>query len=422
MNEDGVVRCPRAFAFLKPPARYKVAYGGRGSGKSWAFARELLVKGAARRLRILCTRELQRSIADSVHKLLADQIVALGLESFYDVQKISITGRNGTEFIFSGLQNSAALKSYEGVNYVWVEEAQVVSRHSWELLIPTIRAKDSEIWVSMNPELPTDDSYQRWVVNPPPGAVVRKINFNSNPYFPDVLRCEMEYCRDKNPSLYDHVWLGNPVSIVEGAIFVNELRAAEQEHRITRVTYDRARPADLFFDLGYYDSTAIWYCQSLPLQHNLIDYTESSGKTIEWYVREIQSKGFMLGWCYLPWDASNHAQHMGSGRSIEELLRLAGMKVRIVPKLVSKAAGINAARTIFPLCWFDQDRCSDGLQRLRHYRYGESEDGMPTRQPLHDLNSHGADAFISMAMMARPPKPASPEPRQQRPQVFSVWS
>ena len=416
-------RCPPAFKFLEEPARYKVAYGGRGSGKSWTFARILLIKGTEKKLRILCTRELQRSIADSVHKLLSDQIATLGLESFYTVQKIGIEGINGTEFIFSGLQNSSSLKSYEGVNYVWVEEAQVVSRHSWELLIPTIRAEDSEIWVTMNPELPTDDSYQRWVVNPPPGAVVRKVNFDANPWFPEVLRREMEYCKETDPDLYNHIWLGCPVSMLAGAIFANELRRADAEERITRVAYDRTRPVDLYFDLGFHDCTAIWMVQNFPLQYRLIDYLESSGRTIDWYIRQIQARGYMLGTTHIPWDVGMHVTQLGSGRSVEELLRAAGLRVRIVPKLSTKADGINAARTIFDLCWFDAERCADGIQRLRHYRYGEMHDGQATRLPLHDFASHGADAFISVAVMAKPPKPVPPEPRPpQRPVAITVWS
>lgn len=417
------IEFPAAFRFLRKPARYKVAYGGRGSGKSWAFARQLLLEGYQRKLRILCTRELQRSISDSVHKLLSDQILALGLENFYTIEKSSIYAANGTEFIFSGLLNSASLKSYEQVNICWVEEAQVVSKHSWELLIPTIRAENSEIWITMNPELPTDDSYQRWVINPPPGAVVRRINYDQNHWFPEVLRREMEYCKETDPDLYNHIWLGCPVSMLAGAIYANELRQVDADHRITRVPYDPMRPVDCYWDLGYGDLTAVWFVQSGPFEYRLIDYLQTNAHTIDWYIREMQSRGYMYGTDWLPWDIGTHATQMGSGRSIEELMRLAGRKVRIVPKL-PVADGINAARTLFPLLWFDAERTADGVQALRHYRYGEVvKTGSPTREPLHDINSHGADAFRYFALCAKPPKPVARETgRPQRPPVVSTWS
>lgn len=135
-------------------SRYKVLYGGRGGAKSWAIARALLAWGIARRLRVLCARETMQSISDSVHKLLAGQVEALRLAEHYQVQKSSIVGINGTEFAFAGLRhNVAQIKSYESFDIAWVEEAQAVSKASWEVLIPTIRKPDSEIWIRFNPEL-----------------------------------------------------------------------------------------------------------------------------------------------------------------------------------------------------------------------------------------------------------------------------
>jgi phage terminase large subunit len=144
---------PKKLRFLFQPKRFKVAKGGRAGGKSWGYARALLIQGAERKLRILCTRETQKSIAESVHHLLKEQISLLGLEEFYLVQETSIKGKNGTEFIFSGIrqQNVATMKSLEDVDICWVEEAQVVTKRSWEVLIPTIRKENSEIWVSFNP-------------------------------------------------------------------------------------------------------------------------------------------------------------------------------------------------------------------------------------------------------------------------------
>jgi phage terminase large subunit len=203
------VEFPPKLEFLFLPSRYKVAYGGRGGAKSWGFARALLIQAVRRRMRVLCARELQNSIQDSVHKLLAEQIAAMGLDSFYEVQQATIRGRNGSEFIFSGLRsNITKIKSMEGVDVVWVEEAQTVSADSWDVLIPTIRKDDSEIWVSLNPDQDSDPTYQRFVANPPPNAVVVPIGWADNPWLPKVLRDEKDHLYRTDPEAADHVWGG----------------------------------------------------------------------------------------------------------------------------------------------------------------------------------------------------------------------
>lgn len=200
---------PHKLRFLFRPARYKVAHGGRGGAKSWGFARALLIQAAQRKLRVLCARELQISIQDSVHKLLGEQIDALGLGAFYEVQQATIRGHNGSEFIFSGLRSNATkIKSMEGVDICWVEEAQTVSAESWDILTPTIRKSGSEIWVSFNPDLDEDPTYQRFVVSPPPGAVVVEIGWQDNPWFPEVLRAEKDHLYSVDPEAAAHVWGG----------------------------------------------------------------------------------------------------------------------------------------------------------------------------------------------------------------------
>lgn len=221
------VELPRALLFLvSESARYKVAYGGRGSTKSWNFARALLGLGNSRRLRILCAREFQNSIADSVHKLLADQIAMLRFAE-YQVQKTAITNRlTGTEFLFAGLRhNIESIKSMEGVDICWVEEAERVSEASWQVLIPTIRKPGSEIWVSFNPAQENDPTYQRFVVHPPTNpdgtsaAIVRKVSWKDNPWLPEVLRQEAEYLRRTDPEAYQHVWEGDTWGRSDAQVF-----------------------------------------------------------------------------------------------------------------------------------------------------------------------------------------------------------
>jgi phage terminase large subunit len=393
---------PEKLEFLFEPHRYKVAYGGRGAAKSWGFARALLIQAAQRPLRVLCARELQRSIADSVHKLLSDQIRDLGLQDVYRIEQARIVGANGSEFIFAGLKhNVTSIKSLEACDIVWVEEAQSVSKASWDVLIPTIRKEGSEVWASFNPDLEQDETYRRFVITPPPGAVVCKINYPDNPWFPEVLRKEMEHCRTTDPDAYQHVWLGCCISVLEGAIYANELRAADRDGRVTRVPYDPQFPVSTYWDIGYGDRTAIWFVQSVAFEHRIIDYLDGSGQGLQYYLQLLQSRGYVYGTHWLPWDA--RPKQFGSGKSVEELMRQAGFTVEVMPRL-SVADGITATRTVFPKCWFDQQKCADGLQALRHYRYGRIEaTGAPTREPLHDEYSHGADAFRTFGVSSRPP-------------------
>ena len=206
---------PYAFGFLFDPplggTRYRVAYGGRGSAKSWQYARALLVHGLSHKLRILCAREYQASIKDSVHRVLADQITRLGLEGSYTVQESSIVGKNGTEFLFKGLKRDISqIKSTEGIDICWIEEAEAVSDHSWKTLIPTIRKDNSEIWVTFNPALESDPTYQLFVAKTTDRAIVRYVTYDDNPWFPDVLRAEADELYLNDPEAHAHVWRGKP--------------------------------------------------------------------------------------------------------------------------------------------------------------------------------------------------------------------
>lgn len=199
---------PEFAAELFEPHRYKVLYGGRGAARSWSVARALLIKAAAAPLRVLCAREFQKSIKDSVHRLLRDQIALLELPG-YEVTDHEIRHTNGSLFLFEGLRhNVTKIKSLEGVDVAWVEEAERVSQSSWDVLIPTIRKPGSEIWVTFNPHLESDPTYQRFVVSPPPDAWVLKVSADDNPWFPAELAAERTYLYAIDPDAAAHVWGG----------------------------------------------------------------------------------------------------------------------------------------------------------------------------------------------------------------------
>lgn len=397
-----MIQFPAALKPLFGEARYKVLYGGRGSGKSVGAARALLVQAAERPLRVLCAREFQISTKDSVHKLLSDEIEALGLTHFYEIQDTIIRGRNGSEFIFRGLRhNITSIRSMQGIDRCWVEEAQTVSKASWEALIPTIRAPGSQIWVTFNPELDTDETYTRFVKTKRSDVALMKVNWSENPWFPDVLRTEMEVLKDTDFDAYLTVWEGHCRQVLDGAIYAKEIRAAVAEGRITDVPVQTGIPVETFWDLGWADSTSIWFAQRVGLEYRVVDYEQGSQNPLGHYVEQIKKRGYSYGKHWLPHDAQ--AKQLGTGRSIEEQMRALGLPVQIVPRL-SVADGVNALRTLFPQIVWDQTKCADGLNALRRYRYDKDPDtGQLSRTPKHDDASHGADAARYMAVAVATP-------------------
>jgi Phage terminase large subunit len=284
------IKFPKKTQFLFKPYRYKVAHGGRGSGKSRAFARALLLLAAKKPLRILCAREVQKSIKDSVHKLLSDQIQAMGLGGFFDVLETVIRGRNGSEFAFAGLASHTveSIKSFEGCDIVWVEEAQAVSKRSWDVLIPTIRKPDSEIWVTFNPDMDTDETYQRFVVNPPPDSFVVQMNYSDNPWFPSVLEQERLHCQRTAPKDYENIWEGKCKTVVDGAIYADEMREVVESGRVRDVPYDPLLKVHVIFDLGWNDAMSIGLVQRASSELRVIGYIEDSHRTLESYSRDLK--------------------------------------------------------------------------------------------------------------------------------------
>ena len=387
---------PRKLSLLFKPSRYKVLHGGRGSGKSWGVARALLILAAQKPMRVLCTREVQNSILESVHKLLSDQVESLGLSNFYEIQKTTIKGANGSQFIFEGLRhNINSIKSMEGVDVCWVEEAEKVTDESWRILIPTIRAPSSEIWVTFNPHLETDPTYQRFIANPPPDCLSNAVNWRDNPWFPVELENERRHAEESgSKDLYLHTWEGHCLRVLDGAVYADEMRKMREEGRIGRVPYEPSKPVYTFWDLGFGDNTAIWFVQSVGMQVRVIDYYSANRQPLTHYVQMLQSRGYVYAEHGLPHDA-RHA-NLGTGKTVQEMLEELGLKIRIVPQ-VGIDNGIQAVRRIMPNVWID-DKCADGIRCLEYYHYETNKDGGAHAKPAHDWSSHGADAFRYFAV------------------------
>jgi len=384
------IEFPEKLRFLFDPHRYKVAYGGRGSAKSWSFARALLVQAAAEPLRVLCAREVQKSIKDSVHRLLSDQIEAMGLEGFYDILETEIRGRNGALFIFSGLsqQTASSIKSMEGCDVCWVEEAQTVSKRSWDLLIPTIRADQSEIWVSFNPELDTDPTHVRFVIDPPPDCVSVLMNWEDNPWFPEVLEKERQTCLHRDPEGYKNIWGGECKPAVAGAIYYNEVAAAEANGRICNVPYDPMLKVHLVWDLGWNDAMTISLVQKQASALNVIGYYEDSHQTYDHFTMLLKENKYNWGKCYLPHDG--RARNAQTGKSAEECLTALGWDVAITPNM-SIEDGIKLTRMTFGRIYFDKEKTKRLIQCAKRYKRSINAQTQEPGAPLHDEFSHGAD-------------------------------
>jgi len=395
-------RFPPKLNILFQPSRYKFIRGGRGSSKSWSIARALLIKGAEKCTRILCTREVQKSIKQSVHQLLRDQIEALGLSSFYQVLETEIRGKNGSQFFFSGLSDQTvdSIKSFEGCDIVWNEEGQTTTARSWRILIPTIRKPGSEIWTSYNPELETDETHQMAVVRPAPDTISVLVNYSDNPWFPEVLEQERLHAKaTMKVEDYNHIWEGHCKPAVEGAIYFDEVADAERSGRFTRVPYDPLLKAHTIWDLGFADSMSIIVAQRMASEIRIIDYIEDTHRTLPDYVRELTEKPLNWGNDYLPHDGFAHRHQ--TGKSDEEVLISLNRSVLQTPN-IDVEAGIRAGRLLFPRIYFNTE--SKGVLRLieclKRYRRNISQKTGEAGTPLHDQYSHGGDAFRYLALVA----------------------
>ena len=331
--------------------------------------------------------------------MLSDQVVSLGLEGFYRITQTSISGANGTEFLFAGLrqQDVAKIKSFEGVDRVWVEEAQTVTKRSWDILIPTIRKPGSEIWVSFNPDMDTDETYQRFVVDPPDDSIVVNVNWHDNPWFPDVLKREMESLKKRDPDAYENVWEGKCKSVVDGAIYLREIQAMHADKRLRPVPYDPMLKVHTVWDLGWNDQMSIILAQKLSSELRVIEYIEDSHRTLADYVADLADRRYRWGTDYLPHDGA--AKDYKTGKSAQEILSALGRTVSIVPKL-DVEQGIKAARLAFPRCYFDSNKALRLVDCLKRYRRSIPTTTNEPGSPLHDEYSHGADAFRYLATVA----------------------
>lgn len=404
------VRLPEYAGCLWEPARHYALFGGRGGAKSHTVAKKLLITGAERTLRVGCGREFQKNISESVKLLLDDQIAQLGLEDRYESTEREIRGlKNDTLFTFVGTwRNPQGIKSMEGYDAFWGEEANRFSKQSLSILIPTLRKEGSCFFWTWNPEYEHDpiDHMFRGPAGPPPSSIVRRVGWEDNPWFPQVLRDAMEHDYATDPDKAEHVWGGEYVKAVEGAYFARQLRDARAQQRFTSLAIDPNFQVRAYWDLGRNDATAIWIAQFVGEWIHVVDYCEGVGQAPGYYFNWLRSNGYEGCLCVLPHDGAAIHPDNPVSMSYEMQARSAGFQVRVVRNQGAGAAmqRIDAMRRLFPRMRFDEDKTRAGVRALGHYHEKRHEERNVGLGPEHDWSSHGADAAGLMAIDYAPPQ------------------
>lgn len=408
-----VLQIPTAECFepLLAPARYKGAWGGRGSGKSHFFG-ELLVEEAQAEKGTLavCIREVQKTLAQSSKRLIESKIEALGVGQGFKVLNDRIVTPGDGLIIFQGMQDHTAesIKSLEGFRLAWVEEAQTLSARSLSLLRPTIRAAGSEIWASWNPRRKSDaiDDFLR--AKKPEGSVVIKANWKDNPWFPAELHAERKLDLELYPDRYDHIWEGDYAKAFEGAYFAGLLAEARSKGRIGKVSADPLLPIRAFVDIGGSGATAdaftIWIVQWVGQEIRILDYYESVGQVLAYHVNWMRSKGYHDAIVYLPHDGVN--ENNITGKKYEDHLRDAGFNVEPPVKNQGRGAAsmrIEAVRRLGPKMYWNEVETEPGRDAIGFYHERKDEQRNVGLGPEHDWSSHAADALGLMAICYEEP-------------------
>lgn len=416
-----VIETAEVFEPLLKPARYKAAHGGRGSGKSHFFAGLLIEDSMAEPgnsggvgLRSVCIREVQKDLAQSSKALIEAKLQSLGIgeaDGFRVFKDVIETPGDGL-MIFKGMQDYTAesIKSLEGFKRAWWEEAQAATAHSLNLLRPTIREADSELWFGWNPRRRTDavDVLFRGTEKPT-GSTVVQANWRDNPWFPAELEQERIDCLRMQPEQYDHIWDGGYAAVLEGAYYAKYLAQAKTEGRIGRVAADPLMTLRAFVDIGgtgaRADAFTMWIAQFVGREIRVLDYYEAVGQPLATHLEWMRSRKYMPSRCqiWLPHDGDS--QDKVFDVSYASALRSAGYDVTVVPNQGKGAAKarIEAGRRLFPSMWFNQATAQPGIDALGWYHEKKDETRNIGLGPEHDWSSHGADGFGLMCIAYEDP-------------------
>lgn len=401
---------PKLIPVFQGQARYRGAFGGRGSGKTRSFALMTAVRGYQHSMAgeegiILCGREHMNSLDESSMAEIKAAIRSVPwLDAHYEIgEKFIRTRDRRIEYAFVGLRhNLDSIKSKARIRLCWIDEAEPVIDIAWSKLVPTVREHDSEIWVTWNPERKASATHKRFRESAPQSAKIIELNYTDNPWFPEVLDLERREDLRSRPESYDHVWNGGFRTVVEGAYYAKSLTLAREQDRIGKVAADPLMTLRAHWDIGgtgaKADACAIWITQFVGQEVRLLDYYEAQGQPLAAHVAWLRANAYDKALCVLPHDgATNDKVH---AVSYESALREAGFDVRVVPNMGAGAAmaRIEAVRRLFPQMWFDAERTTGGRDALGWYHEKKDEVRGIGLGPHHDWSSHCADAFGLVAI------------------------
>jgi phage terminase large subunit len=396
-------------------ARYRGAFGGRGSGKTRSFAKMTAVRGYMHGMsghsgQILCAREHLNSLDESSLEEIKAAIRSVDwLNDYYDIGEKYVRSKDGRiSYSFAGLRhNLDSIKSKARIIIAWVDEAEPASENAWVKLIPTVREDDSEIWVTWNPESARSSTNKRYRDNPPEGAKIVELNWRDNPWFPKVLDIERRADKKLRPDIYNHIWEGNFLAAHEGAYFSHLIEDARREGRVGNVHEDPLMETRAYFDIGgtgaKSDATSIWTVQFYKSEIRVLGYYEAQGQPLATHVAWLREQTQKIKTVVLPHDGGTHDKVYSV--SYESALRDAGYNVIVVPNQGKGAAGhrVEAVRRILPSTHFNEPGCKDGMEALSWYHEKRDENRSIGLGPNHDWSSHASDAFGMMAVVYEPP-------------------
>jgi phage terminase large subunit len=362
-----------------------------------------------RGFRGLCGREIQKSLKDSAKFLIESKLAKFGLgeaHGFKVFREVIETPGDGA-IMFQGLQDHTAdsIKSFEGIDVFWGEEAQSLSARSLSLLRPTIRKEGSELWFGWNPTRKSDpvDQMLRGG-NTPTGSIVTRANWSDNPWFPGVLEQERQDCLRTQPDQYAHIWEGEYATVLTGAYYARHLQEAREQGRIGKVARDPLMEVKAFWDIGFSDATAIWIVQFIGREIRVLDYYEAQGQPLAAHLNWLRSNGYENALCVLPHDGA-HGNAV-TGIKFEDHIRAAGFKAQTIENQGRGAAmkRIEALRRLFPSIWFNEATCQAGLDALGWYHEKRDDARGIGLGPEHDWSSHCADSAGLMAIAYEAPR------------------
>lgn len=333
------------------------------------------------------------------------------LEAHFEIGETYVRTKSGRiNYSFSGLaRNLDSIKSKSRILLAWIEEAEQVTEEAWVKLIPTLREKDSELWLTWNPERKKSATNQRFhtkIAKSDERTKIVELNYRDNPWFPDILDRKRLKDRAERPGTYPHIWEGEFLSAVEGAYYAGLLIEAKEKGHIGEMDADPLMEYKSFWDIGTRDATAIWVAQFVGSQVRVLDYYEAVGQPLGTHLNWLREKGYGNCLCYLPHDGAN-VDHLTAER-FEDHIQAAGFRTQVVKNQGKQAAmkRVEAARRLFPSIRFNEKTTEPGRDALGWYHEKRDEERGLGLGPEHDWSSHGADAFGLLCIAYEEPRAA----------------